>query len=362
VTSRHATWTAAAAAVALCAVGAVQTSLQAQGSANPIHLLPLRGNIYVLTGAGGNITASVGKDGVMLVNTGAPGESEKVLAAVKDLSRQVTGSPMIARNCVGVVEGCNWWSSSEFLPTTAGPRAPRQIAGIIYTSDDPHNIGGSEMISAAGRTYGVRNIDGSAPGAWIVAHENVTLRPPKPGQPTLLLCKYTAATEKKLNFFNGEAVIVTHPPAAHSDGDSMVYFRGSEILAVGDVMDMSSYAVIDVEKGGTIQGMINALNWILDVSVVEHMMEGGTLVVPGRGRMADSADVAYYRDMMTIFRDRVRALVKRGMTLDQIKAARPTRDYDGRWGKNPASTPNMLVEAIHKTLDRPAVDGDPATK
>jgi glyoxylase-like metal-dependent hydrolase (beta-lactamase superfamily II) len=344
--------------LALCAAGTIDAPLQAQGAPNPIRVLPLRGNIYVLTGAGGNITASVGKDGLMLVNTGAPEESDRVLAAVKDLSRRVTSAPTVARNCVGVVEGCNWWSSSEFLPTTAGPRAPRQIAGIIYTSDDAHNIGGSEMISAAGRTYGVRNIDGSAPGAWIVAHENVTLRAPKPGQPTLLASESYAGTEKKLNFFNGEAVIVTHPPAAHSDGDSMVYFRGSEVLAVGDIMDMSGYPVIDVEKGGTIQGLINALNWILDVAVVEHMMEGGTLIVPGRGRMADSADVAYYRDMMTIFRDRVRAMAKKGMSLEQIKAARPTRDYDGRWGKSSAWTPNMLVEAIHKTLDRPAVDGD----
>src|SRR5262249_8037815 len=159
----------AAVAVGLFAAGVVTTSAQAPGAASQIRLLPLRGNIYILTGAGGNITASVGKDGVLLVNTGAPTESEKVLAAVKDLSRRGTGAPAIARNCVGVVEGCNWWSSSEFLPTTAGPRAPRQIAGIVYTSDDAHNIGGSEMISAAGRTYGVRNIDGSAPGAWIVA-------------------------------------------------------------------------------------------------------------------------------------------------------------------------------------------------
>ena len=356
MTSRYASLAAAAVAVGLCAAGAVQTPVQAQGAAGQIRLLPLRGNVYVLTGAGGNITASVGKDGVLLVNTGAPTESEKVLAAVKELSRRVTGSPTIARSCVGVTEGCNWWSSSEFLPTTAGPRAPRPISGIIYTSDDAHNTGGSEMISAAGRTYGVRNIDGSAPGAWIVAHENMTLRTPKPGESTVLASESYSGTEKKLNFFNGEAVIVTHPPAAHSDGDSMAYFRGSEVLAVGDVMDMSSYPVIDVEKGGSIQGMVNALNWILDVAVVEHMMEGGTLVVPGRGRMADSADVAYYRDMLTIFRDRVRAMVKKGMTLDQIKAARPTRDYDARWGKNAAWTPAMFVEAIHKTLDRPAVD------
>jgi cyclase len=122
------------------------------------------------------------------------------------------------------------------------------------------------------------------------------------------------------------------------------------VLVAGDILDMTKYPVIDVARGGTIQGEVEALNWILDVAVVEHMMEGGTLVVPGHGRMTDSADVAYYRDMVTIMRDRVREMTKRGMTLEQIKAARPTRDYDGRFGKSATWTPNMFVEAIFKTL------------
>ena len=154
-------------------------------------------------------------------------------------------------------QGCDWWSSSEFLPTTAGPRAPRPIAGIINTSDDPDHIGGNAMIAAAGRTYGVRNIDGTLPGAWVVAHENVTLRgaEARPAEPLLASETYGGA-EKKLNFFNGEAVVVTHMPAAHTDADSVVYFRGSDVLAVGDVLDMTSYPVIDVARGGTIQGQV----------------------------------------------------------------------------------------------------------
>ena len=119
---------------------------------------------------------------------------------------------------------------------------------------------------------------------------------------------------------------------------------------MGDIVNMASYPVIDVEKGGSIQGIIDSLNWILDMAVVEHMMEGGTMVVPGHGRVADSADMAYYRDMVTIIRDRVREMIKRGMTLPQIKAAKPTRDYDPRFGRNPSWTPEMFVEAIYRGL------------
>jgi hypothetical protein len=86
------------------------------------------------------------------------------------------------------------------------------------------------------------------------------------------------------------------------------------------------------------------------MSVVEHMMEGGTVVVPGHGRLTDSADVAYYRDMVTIMRDRVRSAVKKGMTLPQIKAAKLTRDYDGRFGRSPSNTPDVFIEAVYRSL------------
>ena len=129
------------------------------GAAGELRVLPVRGNIYLISGAGANITASVGKDGVMLVDSGPPRMAEKTLAVVRDLSRRVTAAPMPLKSCVGVTQGCQWWSSSELLPTTASPRAPRPIGGIINTSDDPDDIGGNAVIGAAGRTYGVRNID-----------------------------------------------------------------------------------------------------------------------------------------------------------------------------------------------------------
>lgn len=318
--------------------------------ASDVHILPIRGNIYLLSVNGANIAASVGKDGVLLVDSGPASASKAVLAAVQDLSRRVTAAPMPLKSCVGVPSGCQWWGGSELLPTTAGPRAPRPIAGIVNTSDDPDHVGGNDVISAAGHTYGVRNLNNSTPGAWVVAHENVSLRLTKAGQDALVPNEVYFGNEKKLNFFNGEGVVVTHPESAHTDGDSIVYFRGSDVVVAGDILDMTKYPVIDTERGGSIQGVIDALNWILDVAVVEHMMEGGTLVVPGHGRMTDAADVAYYRDMVTIMRDRVREMIKRKMTLAQIKAKGLTRDYDGRFGKSTSWTPDMFIEAVYRGL------------
>jgi glyoxylase-like metal-dependent hydrolase (beta-lactamase superfamily II) len=184
--------------------------------------------------------------------------------------------------------------------------------------------------------------------AWIIAHENAPKGSgaPAEAQPTET---YHGAS-LKLNFFNGEGVVLWHTPAAHTNGDTIVQFRGSEVLAAGDVFNMTSYPVIDLARGGSVQGTIDALNWILDMAVVEHMMEGGTIVIPGHGRMGDSADVGYYRDMVTIVRDRVRAAMKKGMSLQEIKTARITRDYDGRFGRTPAYTPEMFVEAVYRSL------------
>ena len=340
---------AGVASVAGVPVAAQQASRQA--AAAELRVLPVRGNIFLISGAGANITASVGKDGVLLVDSGSAAMAEKTLAVVRDLSRRVTASPMPLKSCVGVVQGCQWWSSSELLPATT-PRAPRPISAIVNTSDDPDDVGGNAVISAAGRSFGVRNLDNSLLGAAVIAHENAALRLSAANQTKLMPSESYGGRDKKLNFFNGEGVVITHPDSAHTDGDSMVYFRGSDVLAVGDVINVTSFPVIDVERGGTINGLIEALNWVLDVCVVEHMMEGGTIVVPGHGRLMDTADVAYYRDMVTIMRDRVRELRKRGMTLDQIKAARPTRDYDGLYGKNPQWTPAQFVEAIYKTLPK----------
>jgi glyoxylase-like metal-dependent hydrolase (beta-lactamase superfamily II) len=142
-----------------------------------------------------------------------------------------------------------------------------------------------------------------------------------------------------------------HIPAAHSDGDSIVYFRRSDVVATGDIYRTDSYPVIDLEKGGNVQGIIDGLNLVLDLAVPEHHEEGGTFVVPGHGRISDEFDVLEYRDMVTIIRDRVQAMISKGMTLDQVKAARPTLDYDSRYGATTGNwTTDMFVETVYRSL------------
>ena len=340
------------ASIAWAILAAAIVTLHAQGS--DLRVIPIRGNVYMIAGAGGNITASIGKDGVMLVDSGAPTMTDTLLAVVRALDRQVTASGMPQRSCVGVVQGCTWWNSSNLLATTVAPPAPRPIAGIINTSVDADHIGGNEKIAAAGRTFGVRNLANVIP-AWIVAHENVAARLSPAGQPTVatgaLPDEVYFGSEKKLNFFNGEGIVIMHVDAAHTDGDSLVYFRGSDVIAAGDVFNMAHYPVIDTKNGGSINGIIVAANKLLDTIVWEHMMEGGTMVVPGHGRLADVADVAYYRDMVTIVRDRVLAMKNKGLTLAEITRAHPTKDYDPRFGRNPQWTPDMFVASIYQTLD-----------
>jgi cyclase len=318
-----------------------------------LRVIPIRGNIYMISGGGGNVTASIGKDGVLLVDSGAPSMTDSLLSVVRALDRQVTASGMPQRSCVGIVQGCTWWNSSNLLAATVAPPPPRPIVGIINTSLDADHIGGNEKIAAAGRTFGVRNLATVVP-AWIVAHENVATRLSPAGQPTVaagaMPDEVYFGNEKKLNFFNGEGVVITHVDAGHTDGDSVVYFRGSDVIAAGDVFDMANYPVIDTKNRGSINGIIAAANKQLDMIVWEHMMEGGTMVVPGHGRLADVADVAYYRDMVTILRDRVLAMKNNGLTLAQITRAHPTKDYDPRFGRNPQWTPEMFVGAIYDTL------------
>ena len=146
---------ALAGAVLVCLSWAAERDAHAQPkpSSGDLRVLPIRGNIYLIAGAGANVVASVGKDGVLLVDTGPAQMADKVLETVRALSRMVTASPTPMKSCVGVAQGCRWWSSSELLPTTAAPRAPRPIIGIINTSDDPDHLGGNAVLSAAGRAY-----------------------------------------------------------------------------------------------------------------------------------------------------------------------------------------------------------------
>jgi glyoxylase-like metal-dependent hydrolase (beta-lactamase superfamily II) len=331
-----------------------------------VHVMPVQGNVYMLIADGTNITASVGRDGIAIVNTGSAQMTDKVLAALNELAKSVV-SPPATNTCFGAnCPGIPSWSSPYFNTVVASPRPARPIRYIINTSAAPEHVAGNEKLAATAnfrRAGGAAGFGGATRDvgttATIVAHDGVLNRMSSPPDKTPAAPEgawpvdtYFDDFHKLSEYVNGEPVILYHAKAANTDSDSLVFFRHSEVIAAGDVFSTISYPMIDTAKGGTIQGVINGLNQILDLAVAEYRSQGGTWIVPGRGRLSDTADVASYRNMLVMIRDRIADLKKKGMTLDQVKAARPTLDFDGRYGSTAGSwTTAMFIEAVYKTLE-----------
>ena len=303
-----------------------------------IKILNVRNNVWVLMGAGGNITALAFPEGVTLVDTGLAASADKVLAAIRTISNQ-------------------------------------PIRYIINTHVHPDHTGGNEKLNLAGRQITGGNVVGSAPdigqSAEVIAHENVLNRmidprvqPPTPAnaQPETT---YHTDSLKLSTFYHGDAVQLFWEKAAHSDGDTVVWFRRNDVIATGDIFTPSSYPRIDLDRGGSINGEIDALNHIIEIAFPEFRLENGTLIVPGHGRLCDVADIAYYRDMVITIRDRVQDLMKKGRTLEQIKASKLSEDYDGVYGKDPQYTADQFIETIYKSLSasvKPATPAKPTPK
>jgi cyclase len=300
--------------------GGAPTTAPGQSAAGGVRVLKVRPNVYMLSGTGGNITVFTFDEGVLLVDTGTAAMADQVLAVIRGLS-------------------------------------DKPIAHIINTSASADHVGGNEKLAMAGRRIPVEVVAGEGP--MVVAHEKVMTRMSAPdgkeaAAPARALPNetYHLDTMKlSTHFHGGEALELIHVPAGHSDGDSLVWFRHADVIVAGDVFLTTTYPIIDVAHGGTVNGVIDALNRILDVAFPAFRSEGGTMIIPGHGRLTDMADVAYYRDMVTIIRDRVRDLIKKGQTLGQVKAAKPTIDYDGRFGATTGAwTTDMFVDAVYQTL------------
>ena len=290
-----------------------------------VEVIPVRGNVHLVAGSGANVSVQVAPDGLLLVDTSAAAMSDKVLAAIRTIS-------------------------------------DKSIRQIINTSADEHHTSGNENLSNAGRNVnaGIGGRGGREParleGAPIIAHELVLHRMSGlKGEPARVPFGVwphdTFFTSRKQIYFADEVVEMLHTPAAHTDGDVIVWFRKSDVIATGDVFSTVTYPKIDLARGGTVQGMLDALNRILDITFPAFNNQGGTLVVPGHGRICNESDVAEYRDMTTIIRDRIQAMIDKRMTLAQIKAAGPSKDYDGVYS-TPAWTGDMFVEAIYTDLTR----------
>ncbi len=305
------------------------TALAAQRTpAANLDVLQLRPNFYMIAGAGGNIGFQVGVDGVVVVDSGSAANADAVVAAIKKITTQ-------------------------------------PIRYVINTSADADHVGGNATVAKAGQTLFTGNGGAGLAtnflggGASILSAEPVLTRMSGPsGKPSPFPIDAwpteTFDQRRKYMYLNGEGIEVFRQPAAHTDGDAIVFFRRSDVVVAGDVMDTTRFPVIDVAKGGSIQGEIAALQKLVDTAIPSVPIvsrEEGTLVIPGHGRLCDQLDVVDYRDMVTIIRDRVHDLVKQGLTLEQVKAASPARGYVHRYGSDTGAwTTNDFVEAIYRTI------------
>ena len=332
-----------------------------------VHILPVQGNIFMLVADGTNITASVGKDGIAVVNSGTAQMADKVLTALSELAK-ATVAPPTPNSCFGAncpsAFGSPAWSSPYFNALVTAPRNPPGMRYVINTSAAPEHVGANDKLAAAAafRRGGGQSGFGTATRdlgttATIVASEGVLAAmssPPGKAAPAPSAAwpseTFFDEFHKLSEYVNGEPVILYRAPG-NTDSDSFVFFRHSEVISAGNLMSTISYPLIDVDRGGTINGVIDGLNHILDLAVAEYRAQGGTWIIPGRGRLCDTADVASYRNMLVMIRDRIRDLKKKGMTLEQVRAARPTLDFDGRYGATTGAwTTDMFVSAVYRTL------------
>ncbi len=289
------------------------TALAQEGDVE-FGVLHVQGGVYMLYGGdAGNITMQVGEDGVFLVNALREGLADSIVAAIETVT-------------------------------------PAPIRYIVSTSADLHNTGGNAELAG-------RGMFGSTPTAGrdratLVAHENVMLRLSSQMQqrrnpfPGLGIPQNAYILPFKDIYFNGEPIFVMHEPNAHSDGDSIVLFRKSDAIAVGDLFTPNRYPIIDVENGGTVNGLLRSLNHLLDLAVPANLQDGGTRIIPGRGRLCNEADVVEYRNMVAMIRDRVRDAIERGLSLSQAQDERFTSDFDLEYEGSGAD----FVESVYASL------------
>jgi len=306
----------------LLAIGATVSPAPAQQGSSDLEILEVQPNVYMIAGAGGNIAAQRGPAGIILVDTGSSGTSDKVLAALKKIS-------------------------------------DKPIRYIFDTSADPDHAGGNAALSKAGMSIISGAVGNPAFGedvisnngaASVFAHDNVIAHMSSTDSSQWPTKTYTSNTYKMS--LNGEGIEVFHQPAAHSDADSFVLFRRSNVIVTGDLFDPTRFPVI--EKGGSIQGEISALNHLLELTIPPYPLPWQaerTYLVPGHGPISDSHDLLEYRDMVTIVKDVIQDMINRGMSLEQVKAANPTNGYNARYGTNTGPwTTEMFVTAIYKDL------------
>ena len=290
-----------------------------------LETIQIRSNVFVIFGAGSNVAVHVGEDGVILVDSGATPMADNLLAAVRAITKQ-------------------------------------PIRMIINTSADADHVGGNDKVGSAGIAINPDSFSDEE-HATVLAHENVLQRmsTPKGNEtpfPVDMWPNETFTSKLRSMYINDDAIQVIRQLGAHTDGDTMVHFRRADVIVTGDVIDLRQFPVIDPARGGSIQGELDALNHLLDLTVPAMplvLKPGRTLLVPGHGRVSDYGELVEYRDMVTVIKDIIQDMITRGMTLEQVKAANPTAGYRRRYGSDSGRwTTDMFVEAIYNGLKKPA--------
>jgi len=319
------------AAIGVAIAGWDERAIAWQEVSDGLDVVQIRPNFHVIGGAGGNVLVQIGPEGVILVDSGRTDMADKVLAAIRGITK---------------------------LP----------IRYIINTSMDGDHVGGNDRLARAGLSIlpgavaagaGLNDDLVSNSGrASVLAHENVLTRMTEAKGPQALPFAHwptkTFAFRQYSMYLNGEGIQVIHMPAAHTDGDTIVFFRRGDVIATGDIIDTTRWPFIDTTRGGTVQGELDALNRLMDMSILNVPIQWNpdrTFLVPGHGHVYDKLDLLEYRDAVTTVRDRVQDLIDQGKTLAQVKAADPTLGYRSQYGADSGPwTTDMFVEVIYNEL------------
>jgi glyoxylase-like metal-dependent hydrolase (beta-lactamase superfamily II) len=287
-----------------------------------LSLFHVKGQVYVIAGSNVNVTVQIGDEAVVFVDTLAPEYVDEMMSLI----REVSNSP---------------------------------VRYVISTALDPIHLAGNDAISNLGyRGFGGRGagvdvaIGGNTSGVTLLAHENVLNRFYLAENDVESLTLTTTYFTPTFDFYmNDEGIAIYHMPNAHTDGDSIIFFRSSDVVSLGDLLVQGQFPDVDIVSGGSVNGFIEALNFTLELMIPGVNAEGGTYVVPGHGRVGDEIDVVEYRNMLVIVRDRIQYQLEQGMGLNQVVASNPTLDYNTEYGGlrgGPSST--EFITAIYQSL------------